>query len=414
MAEEELELVEPDYIQEFACLAGDCPDTCCANWEIAFDEAACARYATAGADADVAAGCRAAVKRNTEPVADGTVPYAFVTLTPEQRCAFLLPDDCCLIQRRTSERNLPRTCRTYPRVWHRWGAGYAECSMDVSCPLAARLILDRHSSLRFSTRRLAAAELAGYRLARVEKAEDTIGRQLRNFLIFLLQQQSFTVEERLLLANRFFWAAVAAPGRASTALVDRYLGLLEKPETVRARLSEGEPQRAMQLDVVRILLGHRLQMPDAPVSEGFAAAAGRCRQRWELSAERPVTQGNVRLYSEDLRVWEQFAVRHTYMGENYLVNQVFKQLCFAGQGADEQRWLELIYEFAAGRALLAAAAGEAASAGRELGLPAAITLLQQAARSIEHNEAYLQQVAKFITVLQMNQRDGMEALIRSR
>ena len=101
------------------------------------------------------------------------------------------------------------------------------------------------------------------------------------------------------------------------------------------------------------------------------------------------------------------------MGENYLVNQVFKQLCFAGQRADEQRWLELIYEFAAGRALLAAAAGEAASAGRELGLPAAITLLQQAARSIEHNEAYLQQVAKFITVLQMNQRDGMEALIRS-
>ena len=74
MAEEELELVEPDYIQEFACLAGDCPDTCCANWEIAFDEEACARYATAGADADVAAGCRAAVKRNTEPVADGTVP----------------------------------------------------------------------------------------------------------------------------------------------------------------------------------------------------------------------------------------------------------------------------------------------------------------------------------------------------
>ena len=34
----------PDYFDEFHCLAGSCPDTCCGQWEIVVDEAAEARY----------------------------------------------------------------------------------------------------------------------------------------------------------------------------------------------------------------------------------------------------------------------------------------------------------------------------------------------------------------------------------
>ena len=28
----------PDYFDQFACLAGDCPHSCCIGWEVVIDE----------------------------------------------------------------------------------------------------------------------------------------------------------------------------------------------------------------------------------------------------------------------------------------------------------------------------------------------------------------------------------------
>ena len=36
--------VQFDYVNQFHCLAGDCPDTCCKDWQIILDEDALARY----------------------------------------------------------------------------------------------------------------------------------------------------------------------------------------------------------------------------------------------------------------------------------------------------------------------------------------------------------------------------------
>ena len=30
-----MEYVYPDYYRQFTCIGGECPDTCCAGWEIA-------------------------------------------------------------------------------------------------------------------------------------------------------------------------------------------------------------------------------------------------------------------------------------------------------------------------------------------------------------------------------------------
>lgn len=35
----------PVYYKEFVCAAGDCPDTCCAGWDVVVDEETAARYA---------------------------------------------------------------------------------------------------------------------------------------------------------------------------------------------------------------------------------------------------------------------------------------------------------------------------------------------------------------------------------
>ena len=34
----------PDYYNEFSCIAGDCPDTCCAGWQIVIDKKSLKKY----------------------------------------------------------------------------------------------------------------------------------------------------------------------------------------------------------------------------------------------------------------------------------------------------------------------------------------------------------------------------------
>ena len=35
----------PVYYKKFVCAAGDCPDTCCAGWDVVVDDETAARYA---------------------------------------------------------------------------------------------------------------------------------------------------------------------------------------------------------------------------------------------------------------------------------------------------------------------------------------------------------------------------------
>ncbi len=36
--------LKPHFYDQFVCTAGDCPDTCCAGWQIVIDEDSLERY----------------------------------------------------------------------------------------------------------------------------------------------------------------------------------------------------------------------------------------------------------------------------------------------------------------------------------------------------------------------------------
>ena len=39
-----MEITRPDYYKEFSCIAGACPDTCCAGWQIVMDDKSLKKY----------------------------------------------------------------------------------------------------------------------------------------------------------------------------------------------------------------------------------------------------------------------------------------------------------------------------------------------------------------------------------
>lgn len=129
----------PDYYDQFQCLAGDCPDTCCGQWNIVLDAAARARFdRLEGALGERLRAVIAPVDgEDCIVLKDGRCPM----LTEGGLCALILdhgPDFICDV------------CQVHPRFTEIYG-GLQETALDLSCPEAARLLLDREAPLTFVT-----------------------------------------------------------------------------------------------------------------------------------------------------------------------------------------------------------------------------------------------------------------------
>lgn len=129
----------PDYFHDFHCLAGTCPDTCCGQWEIVVDEQAKQRYLSVGGELGRKI-------KNALTVIDGE---DCMTLA-DGKCPLLTIDGLCPIVSELGEEFLCTTCHTHPRFTEIYG-GLQETMLSISCPEAARLLLEREAPLRFVT-----------------------------------------------------------------------------------------------------------------------------------------------------------------------------------------------------------------------------------------------------------------------
>ena len=123
-------IFKPDYYDRFRCVAGACPDSCCKEWEVSVDDASAQRYRSLPG----ALGDRLREVLHTSQ--DGTV------MTIENgRCPMWRQDGLCRIQAELGEDALCETCRAFPRLTHDYG-DFLELGLELSCPEAAKLILN--------------------------------------------------------------------------------------------------------------------------------------------------------------------------------------------------------------------------------------------------------------------------------
>lgn len=124
---------QPDYNLTFRCIGGQCPDTCCRDWEIVLDEEALADYKNAPQPlGDM-------IAANLVEDREGDLCFR---LREDGFCALLTEDGLCPIQRDWGEAHLCAHCGAYPRFTEEYGC-LTETALAVSCPEAARLLLEQ-------------------------------------------------------------------------------------------------------------------------------------------------------------------------------------------------------------------------------------------------------------------------------
>ena len=182
-------IAKPHYFDEFQCIASDCPDSCCKEWDVQVDTASAELYRSLPG----ALGDRLREVLHTED--DETV----MTIV-NGRCPMWREDGLCRIQAELGESALCHTCREFPRLTHDYG-DFVERQLELSCPEAARIILTSSPAPAVTE------ETPGTSEAEYDREAMDVLKQTRQTMLNLLSDSSRAVRETLTLALLYGYQA---------------------------------------------------------------------------------------------------------------------------------------------------------------------------------------------------------------
>lgn len=187
----------PDYFDQFACLAGDCPHSCCIGWEVVIDEDTAGRYRAE--PGPLGEKLRAAMQFDGEDVCfplDGG------------RCPFLNQENLCEIHCALGAEATSVTCQEHPRFIEEYGP-FKEITLSAACPKANELLLGSGEPLTFSVLedKTPAEEgdawldwllpLRDHLLDLLRDREQPLQERLRHFLLIAQEAQSLLDAEAM-------------------------------------------------------------------------------------------------------------------------------------------------------------------------------------------------------------------------
>ena len=126
---------KPHYYEKFFCTADQCPDTCCAGWQIVIDENSLEKYSNVSGDFGIRL-------LNSIDWREGIFEQY------DKRCSFLNSENLCDIYKELGAEALCDTCRLYPRHIEEF-ENLREFSLSLSCPGAAKMILECQEPVKF-------------------------------------------------------------------------------------------------------------------------------------------------------------------------------------------------------------------------------------------------------------------------
>ena len=167
---------QPDYYNNFKCIADKCSITCCQEWKIAVDDATNRKWKKLSADK--VSGKSDNLSSYTCHKDDSLV----IKLDEKHRCPFLSKDKLCHLVMTYSDEVLSETCALFPREIHRFST-HEERTLMPCCPVVIDLWCEKHVTFPVISETLNNLSTAVL---------------IRDNLIKLISDQGLSVEQALL------------------------------------------------------------------------------------------------------------------------------------------------------------------------------------------------------------------------
>ena len=268
-----MELIYPSYYKDFSCIASHCPDSCCHEWDVQVDAESAARWRSMeGELGDV---LRAYLYDE-----DGET-----YLRNEQgRCPMWRTDGLCRIQAERGHDELCTVCQQFPRLRHDYG-DFLELGLELSCPEAARLILETPPALITET-------VPGGEEPEYDSEIMEILRRSRPAALALLENRTYTVPERLRLLLMLGYHAQAAIDGAELLPFDPDAALAEAARFAGSPDAQALADCYRELDLLTDRWKEKLDsLTEARWDEGLCRIAqyGICRHWYQAVSDWDLT-----------------------------------------------------------------------------------------------------------------------------
>ena len=264
-------LVYPSYYKIFSCIASACPDSCCHEWDVQVDAASAARWRSMEGD-----------------LGDALRTYLYdedgeTYLRNEQgRCPMWRSDGLCRIQAEQGHDALCQVCQQFPRLHHDYG-DFLELGLELSCPEAARLILERQPELMTET-------VPGGEEPEYDGEIMDILRRSRPAALALLEKDTYSVPQRLRLLLMLGYHVQAAIDGAELLPFDPDAALMEATQFAGSPDADALAQVYRELEILTDRWQERLDALTAP--------------RWEEGLCRIAQYGVLRHWYQAVSDWD--------------------------------------------------------------------------------------------------------------
>ena len=315
----------PKYMEKFKCIGSECTDTCCAGWDINIDENSLERYKNStGALKSLVEG-----KFLTDDKKGDFFNAGYMILIDGSRCPFLNENMLCDIHGAVGEENLCITCKSYPRVFNIVDGIYEKSAL-ASCEEICRLALMNKEKMEFVE---AEEELDedNIEIRRIIDTEAFAGTEsliqyfweIRILSINIIQCSEYSIDERLSILKRFYSKIDSLKLEGDWEGLEEFFedyskGIFNYQEYIKVSLKVDERFSAIigDNDIIKKIRSPRLKK----YAEDY---------RNNILLDR-----NKDLYNDITEKIEEILKDYAYVMENYLVNQIFKDLIPFNKGED--------------------------------------------------------------------------------
>ena len=266
-----MELFYPSYYKTFSCIASHCPDSCCHEWDVQVDAASAARWRSM--EGDLGDALRASLYDE-----DGETYLR----NENGRCPMWRTDGLCRIQAEQGHDALCQVCQQFPRLRHDYG-NFVELGLELSCPEAARLILERQPELVTET-------LPGGEEPEYDGEIMDILRRSRPAALALLEKDTYSVPQRLLLMLMLGYHVQAAIDGAELLPFDPDAALMEAAQFAGTPDADALAQVYRELEILTDRWREKLDALTAP--------------RWEEGLCRIAQYGVLRHWYQAVSDWD--------------------------------------------------------------------------------------------------------------
>ena len=307
---------QPRYFDRFRCIGADCEDSCCEGWGILVDRVTFEKYQDPVVYRVAGEALSALVEIN--PAGTSSSDYARFRLSGT-RCP-ALQGGWCSIQQSLGESNIADLCSSFPRVLN-VASRAVERSLHLSCPEAARLILDDPEAMVFSERvEEGHPHRPGSHVVIGDAPEDCLN-EIRSLAVDVIKERS-----------RPLWQRIASFGFLTDKLAgangtDAVTGLKDHLNRFRRGLFDDVLNRqqaapARHLEMVLELIVARIGSDYT--SPRFLDCYREFMRGLNWTAESSMEELASRYQSACQNDFLPFVEEHEHLFENYLVNYVFR------------------------------------------------------------------------------------------